>query len=222
MDAQLFSTSIDEIYQLLEEVDRWEIVHNAADEILGRDPTWGFYAFVTDYSPDALEKIPQAIENLIEVTRRNIRAQSTSAYTDEAFSRLKLDVVEDEEALSGASDDRIREEFRAQLRTLQQLSEDDSIQAPTRNYACLVLDGPTLFMLADVSFPGDVREDWPLFHDKAIKIVDVWWKRPTTATDISSYRGVGHCPINSLARFYLLVSGDSGAMQDLCPLSKAL
>lgn len=224
MDAQLFPTLVDEIYQLLEEVDQRELVFNAADEILGHDPTWGFYALITDYSPDTLEKIPLAMENLIEVTRRNIRAQSTSAYTEEAFRRLKLDVVEDEEALSGASDDRIREEFRAQLRTLQQLGDDDCIQTPARNYACLVLDRPTVLMLAEISFPEHVREDWPLFNEKTIEIVDAWWKRPAAAMNFSSYRGVGHCPINSLARFYMLVSGsaNSGAMENLCPLTRSL
>lgn len=108
---------------------------------------------------------------------------------------------EDKEALFGGSDDRVREGFRAQLRTLQQLGEDDFIQPPARNYACLVLDRPTLFMLADIFFPKNVRGSWPLFHSKTIKIADARWKRPVAATNVSSYRGVGHCPINSLARF---------------------
>ncbi|GIJ92660.1 hypothetical protein Asppvi_001938 [Aspergillus pseudoviridinutans] len=120
----------------------------------GRDP-WDFYAFVSDYSADVLEKIPLAMDHLIQVTRRNIRAQSTSAYTGEACHRFKLSVVEDEETLSGASDDRVREEFRAQLRTLQQLNENDWIRAPARNDACLVLDKPTVSMLADLSFPEE-------------------------------------------------------------------
>ncbi|ODM19646.1 hypothetical protein SI65_04631 [Aspergillus cristatus] len=185
MDARIFPKLQDEIYKLLEEVELREVVFNEAEEILARDPTWGFYAFIMDYPPDMLEKIPQAMENLIEVTRRNIRAQSTSAYTEEAFRRFKLGVVEDKEALSGASDDRVRAEFRAQLRTLQQLGENDFIRTPARNYACLVLDKPTVFMLADLSFPDNMRDDWPHFHVKAIRIVDAWWKRP--ATNVSSY-----------------------------------
>ena len=154
------------------------------------------------------------------MSRRNIRVQSASAYTDEAYRRFKLSVVEDEETLSGASDDRIREEFRAQLRTLQQLNENDWIRAPARNYACLVLDGPTVSMLADLSFPEDMRQDWELFHPKTIKVVDAWWK----VTNGSSYRGVGYCPITSLTRFYMLVTSaaNSGAMEDLCPLESSL
>lgn len=99
MNVRFFPTLLDEIYRLLEEVNRRELVFNAAGEILGRDPTWRFYAFVTDYVPGTLEKIPQAIENLIEVTRRNIRAQSTSAYTEEVFRRLELNVVDQKLAM---------------------------------------------------------------------------------------------------------------------------
>lgn len=36
------------------------------EEILGHDPTWGFYAFVTDYSPDTPEKIPHDLFGYIE------------------------------------------------------------------------------------------------------------------------------------------------------------
>lgn len=218
MDAQLFPTLQDEIYKLLEVIELRETVFND-EEILGVDPTWGLYAFVVDYAPDTLQKIPQAIQNLVDVTRRNIRAQSTSAYTEEALRRFKIDIVQDEEVLSGASDDHVREEFRAQLRGLQQLGEDEFIRTPARNYACLVLDRSVVFTLADLSFPEDLRDYWPRFHEKTIKIVDAWWKRP--ATNVSAYRGVGYCPINSLARFYMLISTDanSGAMQDLCWIS---
>lgn len=104
---------------------------------------------------------------------------------------------------------------------LQVLDENGWIRLPARNFACPVLDRSTVFMLADVSFPEDMRQDWTLFSSKTIKVVDAWWKRP--ATNISSYRGVGHCPITSLSRFYkLVISGaDSRAMEDLCPLEKS-
>ena len=82
--------------------------------------------------------------------------QSASAYTDEAYRRFKLRVLEDEETLSGTSDDRIREKFRAQLRTPQQFNENDWIRPPARNYAYLLLDEPTVSVLADLSFPNDM------------------------------------------------------------------
>lgn len=125
MDAQLPATLQVEIWDLLKEIELHEFDYGEADKIRGCDPPRGCSAFVTDYSADILEKTPQATDHLIEVTRRNIRVQSTSASTDEAYRWVELSVVEDEEALSGASDDRIREEFRAHLRTLQQLFEND-------------------------------------------------------------------------------------------------
>ncbi|RJE19947.1 hypothetical protein PHISCL_07711 [Aspergillus sclerotialis] len=220
MHAEYYANSLleDEILRLIQEVQHLdEVIYNG---IVTCNPTWGFYVFATDYSPDVLEKLPQAMNHLIEATRRNVRQLSTSAYADEAYRRFKLDVVLDEENLSGASDDRVREEFRAQLRTLQMLDEEDYIQLPARNYACLVLDRPTVFMLADLSFPEDMEQDYLLFHSTTIKVVDAWWKRP--ATNISPYRGVGHCPITGLAWFYLSLctSANSGAMEDIWPLEK--
>lgn len=222
MDVQISNIFQDETYRLLQKVERLKTVYNEHDEILAVDPTWGFYAFVVDYDPDTLGKIPRAIQNLIDVTRRNIRAGSTSAYTDEALRRFKVDVVQDEEVLSGASDDRVREEFRAQLRGLRQLGGDRIILGPARNYACFVLDRTVVCMLADLSFAEDLREDWPRFHEKTIKLVDAWWERP--ATNLSDYRGVDYCPIHSLAYFYMDVStsANSGAMEDLWPLKKSL
>lgn len=222
LDAQYSHILQDGIYRLLKEVADYETIFDGNDEILGVDPTWGFYAFVVDYDPDTLGKIPTAMHNLIEVTRRNIRVQSTSAYTDEAFCRFKIDVVQDEEALSGASDDRIREEFRAYLRGLHQLSDDGVIHGAVRNYACLKLNQPVVCMLAGLTFPDDLREDWRLFRENTIKLVDAWWEQP--ATNISAYRGVDCCPITSLTYFYREVSmgANSGAMQDLWPLKKPL
>ena len=234
--AQFFArggNNSDEIWRLLravQDIQRREPL-NEAEKITGRDPTWGYYVFVTDYSRDVVEKIPQAVDHLIEVTRRGMRAESTSASSDEAYRRFKLVVVLDEEVLSGASDDRVREEFRAHLRMLgmlQWLDEQgsligphDSIELPARNYACLVFDRSAVFMLADIFFPEDIKEDYTLFERKAIKVVDAWWKRP--ATNVTSYRGVGRCPITFLPGFYeeLTDRANSGAMEDLCDFASS-
>lgn len=82
--------------------------------------------FVTDYSPANIESIPRAIENLVKSIERTMR-RSLPAYIGEASRRFKLDVVEDEEALLGASDDRVREEFRAHLRTTRLLDSKGNI-----------------------------------------------------------------------------------------------
>ncbi len=96
MDAQLFATLQDEIWDLLKEIELHEFDYDESDEIRGRHRTWGFDSFSTDYSANVLEKILRAIDHLIEVTHRNIRVQSTSAYTDEAYCRFKLNVVEED------------------------------------------------------------------------------------------------------------------------------
>lgn len=155
-----------------------------------------------DYDPDTLGRIPTAIHNLIEVTRRDIRAQSTTAYTEEAMRRFKIDVLQDQDALGGASD-RIREEFRAYLRGLHQLGEDGVIHGAVRNYACLVLDRSVVCVLADLTFPDDSdddhlreEEDWRLFREITIKLVDAWWERPVT--NASAYRGVDRSTVRLL------------------------
>jgi hypothetical protein len=95
-------------------VERWENVRSDDGKVfLERDPTWGFYIFVTDYSAKVSENIPQAMETLMGVVQRGLRYWTCPPYAEEAFRRFKLDLVEDQAALEGASYDRIREEFRA-------------------------------------------------------------------------------------------------------------
>ncbi|KAL4902356.1 hypothetical protein BDW74DRAFT_180861 [Aspergillus multicolor] len=227
LDAQYSHILQDPIYQLIQEV------HADSEVVPGElephehepDPTWGFYAFVVDYDAETLAKIPSALANLVEVTRWRIRASSTAQYTDEALRRFKIDVVQHEEALSCASDDRVREEFRAFLRGLN-LLDDCAVGSMTvlgasmRNYACLVLNRPTICLLADLAFPRELRGDYRIFRKNTIKLVDAWWQRQTA--NVSAYRGIDFIPINSLANYYgeLLSSANGGAMEDLWPFAK--
>lgn len=111
--CQLF----DEIRNLLIEVERWEAVifRNDVDTPY-RNPTWGFYVFVTAYLDRVRESLPKAIDFLITATDRNCRRSTLPVYAKEAVKRFKLDVIQDETTLAVASDDRIREEFRALIR----------------------------------------------------------------------------------------------------------
>ncbi|RDW70546.1 uncharacterized protein DSM5745_08057 [Aspergillus mulundensis] len=195
LDAQYSHILPDGIHQLLKEIIADETIFTETDEIISIDPTWGFYAFLVDYDADTLRKIPLAMHNLVEATRRTIRAQSTTAYADEALRRFKLDVVQDEAALADASADRIREEFRAHLRGVRQLGDDGVIRGAARNYACLVLDRAVVLMLADLApaFSEDLRGDWRALRGKTIPLVDAWWERP--AANGSAYRGVDCCSV---------------------------
>ncbi|KAL4926704.1 uncharacterized protein BDV17DRAFT_150008 [Aspergillus undulatus] len=223
-DAQYAEEWPDPIHRFLEEiVSASNIVLDDNDEPLPGygDPTWGFYTFVTDYDADTLENIPRAMGKLVDLTRRMVGAGTTTAYADEALRRFKIDVVQDEEALSGASDDRVREEFRALLRGLNLLGEDGRIRGPARNDVCVVIDTATVCMLADLTFSEDLRADYLRLYEKTLKVVDAWWKRPET--NISAYRGVDYCPSTSLGYFYMVLRtrGYSGAMEELWPMKKS-
>jgi len=81
-------------------------------------------------------------------------------YADEALRRFRLDLVDIEQetvAEQPASIDRVRECFRALVRSLE-ISDDDgddeeedyfSAPPPTRNMVCLVLNADTVRMLAE-------------------------------------------------------------------------
>jgi hypothetical protein len=218
-DDQFHLKEFDTVHNLLEQVERHEQLHNE-DEVLGRDPTWGFYVFVTDYSPTNIENIPRAMENLVKAVERSAR-DSPRVYMDEASRRFKLDVVEDKEALSGASDDRVREEFRAHLRTTRLLDSVGCIWPPARNMACFVLDRTTTSMLANLSFiDGNQMDEYKAFEGKSIKVVDSLWERPHMNTSPDRgvpYRGVDHCPLYFILSLYLRLTKNTH-MRDLYPM----
>jgi hypothetical protein len=131
----------------------------------------GFWVFITEYSPLALEKILQAIENLVKVIERNL-GLSLPAYTSEAAHRFKFDVVQDKEALEGASDDLIRGEFKSLLRGLNLMDEED---CPTpmlgSTIACLVLDKKAITILAALQFDEeDTLKDYCTFKRKTSEL----------------------------------------------------
>lgn len=221
-DPTLYNPTLDEVIGLLREIEGWEQVSFWEDKYVDRNPTWGYYASVTNYSGYALENIHRAIENLMKVVQRDLRLYTLSAYADEAFHRFKLDVIEDRDNLDGASDDRIREEFWALIRGLNlcDLCDNKGIFAPpARNVACLVLDEATISTLANLCFPENPMDDYEAFSDVTIKAVDIWCQR-SSANPESSYRGVGNCPIVALD--WLMSGGNSGAMEDLHPMNVGL
>lgn len=181
---------------------------------LERDPTWGFYIFVTDYSTEVSENIPQAMETLMGVVQRRLRYWTCLPYAEEAFCRFKLDLVEDQATLEGASYDRIRAEFRAliqaKIRDLKSSSEewDDKekfdLWPRARYQACLVLDGATVSMLANVPpFENLEEHDRFLINNVALKVIDRFWERPPPVVlSAEEYRGVVDCSIGRIPLLY--------------------
>lgn len=202
---------------LLNTVTHWEGTDWRNDgSPITRDPTWGFYLFLTDYSPETRGKIPLALENLIRVQKRRLKVNTESAnlYANEVYHRLRFAVVEDKDALEGASFDRVRECFRALVRSFELIVDDDNdFPLPARNTVCFALHGDKVDMLANFEFNDDDRREETNAHEKCkLPAVDIWWKRPEMTR--SSYRGVRELEITMLAHSYAGLN-DQTALQDV-------
>ncbi|KAH0001708.1 hypothetical protein KCU78_g14742, partial [Aureobasidium melanogenum] len=219
-----YSPSGDDVRHLLKDCADWESVSFRSDERMPPpDPTWGFTVFVTAYDDRSRAQLSQAMQNWIRVQERKLENGYTlPAFAAEAWKRFKLDVIEEQEALDGASDDRVRAEFRALVRGKELSDDDDQFLPPARNQACLVLDAAAITMLADLKFATELKDDRAAFENMKIRAIDIHWNRPQSTA--SNYRGIGQLPIDALARFYhLLTSGpDSGYMEGMHPLDGVL
>ncbi|RSL87117.1 hypothetical protein CEP51_002410 [Fusarium floridanum] len=203
--------------------DRCGDAMNLLDKLDGlRDPTWGFYVFVTSYTEAAMDNVEPAAQKLVEVVRRVFAARAHPALGAEAYKRFRLDLVQDRDALEGASDDRIREEFNALLRGHGLWPEGCSTRGPlrpARRFVCLVFDEATILELASLSFPQEVKDDYGALENVTIKIIDRAWHRPTIGR--GSYPGVDRCPVYGLVGVYHMTGdGDSGSMKDMYPMSR--
>ncbi|KAG9759587.1 hypothetical protein KCU73_g3314, partial [Aureobasidium melanogenum] len=103
-----YSPSGDDVRHLLKDCADWESVSFRSDERMPPpDPTWGFTVFVTAYDDRSRAQLSQAMQNWIRVQERKLENGYTlPAFAAEAWKRFKLDVIEEQEALDGASDDR--------------------------------------------------------------------------------------------------------------------
>lgn len=195
---------------LLKVVEQWEdcSMHNDG-RLVESDPTWGFYIMVTDYSQTARSNLDQAVENLLRVQHRYLKADADppNVYANEAYRRLKFDLVMDQEALEGASNDRVRECFRAHVRGLELWDDLEEFMPPPRNYVCLVLDGRAIEMLVTLPFQDDNPREFFTYRACKLRAIDIFWKRPETTR--SSYRGARELGINSLARTYMLLESET-------------
>ncbi|EKJ78682.1 hypothetical protein NXS19_010191 [Fusarium pseudograminearum] len=177
------------------------------------DPTWGYYVFVTSYTESAQE-LEAAVEVLVQLTLRNLRHLSPSLYSEEASKRFKLNVIQNREALEDASEDRVREEFRAQLRGLGMREGDimSRVTGSSRSSACILLDGCTISQLSCISLPLDEEQD-EIDNDVYVKMIDPKWDYPIqpypdTVKGGAPYLGEYECPAEYLAKLYLIMEGD--------------
>ena len=72
------------------------------------------------------------MENLLKLQQRTLGAHAEPAdvYADRAFRRLRFDLVEDQDALDAASNDRVRECFRALVRSFELSDDEDDFPPP--------------------------------------------------------------------------------------------
>jgi len=109
----------EDIRQLLEFLtSEHEIDFREDDSFI--EPTWGPTIMVTAYSEKAKQNLDQALSNLVEACRRFLfKDPLFEPWARETFNRLKFEVIEDKESLENASDDRVREDFNAHVRSLR-------------------------------------------------------------------------------------------------------
>ncbi|KAK5997265.1 hypothetical protein PT974_02619 [Cladobotryum mycophilum] len=226
LDPTLISwPDTDEVRRLIHQVRCCEITCFRTDGPPYGDPTWGFFIFVTAYFGNTTrDRIAQAARNFIEVMRRALLDITAPAYAEEALKRLKLDVIEDGEALDGASDDRVRKEFRAQIRALDlsdNYGEEDFFPLPARNRTCPAFDEATVAMLAGIAFPNNPQDDRKALEGKLVKVIDACWSQ-SSVNIYSSYRGWGSCHMKSLAALYMNITVESGGhriIKDMHPMN---
>jgi hypothetical protein len=198
---------------LLEEIKESEAVSWREDEVVVPQPTWGFYVFMTDHDEATKELAPRAIENWVQLIRQvqgADNADEPSPCADEVLRRFRLDLVDiEEESVPGqpVSIDRMRECFRALVRSLE-ISDNDgedekeyfSVPPPTRNMVCLALDADKVRMLATLSLNQDSRT----YEAYKVQAVDIKWQRPKFTRSSREYRGVMDLCIIMLARAYIM------------------
>jgi hypothetical protein len=194
----------EENYALLKEIRYNEAVGRREDEVIFPQPTWGFYVFLTDYDQATKDSAPLAMENwvrLIQQMQGADNASSPDPYANELFRRLRMDLVDIEQEVSAsASVDRVRECFRAQIRSLDitDEEEEDIWPPPTRNMVSLVLNADLVHKLANLDFNQDLQ----IYEAYRVQAVDIKWQ-PSDAKH-RGYKGVKDIPIVDLARLYQL------------------
>ncbi|KAI7258930.1 hypothetical protein KC343_g4433 [Hortaea werneckii] len=218
---------------LLQEIEQDATTCFHDDEHPSDDHTWGFPVFITSYNEAAHEKLPQALENWIRAQELWLELHVLHPpFRDEAIERFKLDIVSDD-SLEGASDDRIRAEFRAWMAGLGFTSKGDqsppllgvSMSPNPKENICLVLNEASIAMLAGLTFTGDAQSDATRFEGIKVRVVDCTWQRPAELKANETWRGIGDVSIVGLAVMFEMIISPvrghlmTGMMHHLHPLA---
>jgi hypothetical protein len=215
-----------DVPQLLSTIRHNERATYREDGACTPEPTWGFYVCLTDYDPATRDSIPRAMENWVKVIQRDLRPRypgDSKVHSDEAFRRLRLDLIEDEEALNHASVDRVRECFRALVRSFELTDDEDEWAGPPRNKTCFVLNAQKVQMLADLTFCEDVMEESRVFGKCRLTAVDIYYRRPEmtrgdwcgSSETRENWRGFRDLEIIGLDRRYQMLDNNAYLLDEL-------
>lgn len=179
-----------------------------------------------------MEELPHALENWVRAQElwlgHHIR---DPVLREEVIKRFKLDIVYDD-SLEGASDDRIRAEFRAWMAGLGLTARGDqsprlvgvSMSPTPKENICLVLDEAKITILAGLTFTSDPKSDTARFERMSIRAINCTWQRPAEVEMDDTWRGIGDVPIVGLAVLFEMIASpvrgypETGMMHDLHPL----
>jgi hypothetical protein len=120
----------------------------------------GYYVFLTSYDAATKEKLEQAMKNWVKVIEHFITSETRHApdeWREELRVRFKLELVEVEQELARASDNRVRENFRSMMRNMDLQPDEDRWLPQARYSLCLVLDAAAVEMLAGLQFLEDPK-----------------------------------------------------------------
>lgn len=185
--------------KLLENFTKWESAASwYGGKMMDEDPTWGFGVMLVDYSPAARDNVERAMDNLLRLQEKVLGANTypPDVYADEIYRRLRFDLLEDRDALEGASLDRVCQCYLAYLRDLGLWDDTGRYRPePQRYHVSLVLDSSKIEMLVNLPF-RDVKASGTC----KLSVVDVFWRRPETTDD--PYRGVREIAVDMLIDTY--------------------
>jgi hypothetical protein len=150
---------------LLHAIENDEAVERGDDDMVVLQPTWVYYIFLIDYKKSTMEALASALANwLLTIKFMQGAASKPGEPVDvcgaEVYRGLKLEVIINEDALKDASSDRVREYFKAQIRSLEITETTDSDGrewwiGPAGTKFGILLDAAAAHMLADLTFPAE-------------------------------------------------------------------
>jgi hypothetical protein len=222
----LWLRGLDDVEKLLGHIDSWAHLDFDGDIHAPYDGTWGYYVFLTSYDDATLGKLEQAMGNWVKVVERKLATSNEPEdKKEELRKRFKFDLIMDKEELAGASNDRVRENFRALMYGLDLLTEDRKWLSLCRYFVCLVIDAAAVDTLAGLEFHENPRAEDAMFENLTVTAIDANWDREEEQhfdrAGEKTYYGVGQLGINCLQEMYLRITGDgcNKAMDDLHPLN---